>query len=70
MFENREDNAQILGLGQRAPRAAVWHRWTVVIPRRSITGRLLFGAVWRRRDGRRWVYKRFVPAKENKAPEA
>ncbi|MDI1262125.1 MAG: hypothetical protein PS018_02565 [bacterium] len=38
----------------------VWHLWRVVIPRRSITGRLLVGQVWRRRDGRRWIYKRFV----------
>ena len=40
--------------------AEVWHLWTVFIPRRSITGRLVFGQVWRRRDGRRWIYKKFV----------
>jgi hypothetical protein len=39
--------------------AEVWHLWTVVIPRRSITGRLIFGKVWRRHDGRRWTYKKF-----------
>ncbi len=38
----------------------VWHLWSVIIPRRSITGRLLFGHVWRRHDGRRWIYKRFI----------
>jgi len=32
----------------------------VLVPRRSITGRLVFGKVWRRHDGRRWVYKKFV----------
>ncbi len=40
--------------------AEAWHVWRVIIPRRSITGRLLFGQVWRRHDGRRWIYKRFV----------
>jgi hypothetical protein len=40
--------------------AQVWHLWIVIIPRRSITGRLIVGRVWRRHDGRRWIYKRFV----------
>jgi hypothetical protein len=40
--------------------ADVWHLWNVVVPRRSITGRLVFGQVWRRRNGRRWIYKKFV----------
>jgi hypothetical protein len=34
--------------------------WTVVLPRRSITGKLLCGRVWRRHDGRNWIYKRFA----------
>jgi hypothetical protein len=38
----------------------VWHLWTVMIPRRSITGRLLWGKVWRRHDGRHWIYKKFA----------
>jgi hypothetical protein len=37
----------------------LWHLWTVIIPRRSITGRLVRGRVWRRHDGRRWIYKKF-----------
>jgi hypothetical protein len=37
-----------------------WHLWTVIIPRRSITGRLVYGKVWRRFDARRWIYKKFV----------
>ena len=40
--------------------AIAWHVWTVIIPRRSITGRLVFGQVWRRHDGRRWIYKKFI----------
>jgi hypothetical protein len=40
--------------------AEVWHVWTVIIPRRSITGRLVHGRVWRRHDGRHWIYKKFV----------
>jgi hypothetical protein len=40
--------------------AEVWHLWTVIIPRRSITGKLVYGRVWRRCDGRHWIYKKFV----------
>jgi hypothetical protein len=38
----------------------VWHLWTVIVPRRSITGRLVCGKVWRRHDGRHWIYKKFT----------
>jgi hypothetical protein len=37
-----------------------WHLWTVIFPRRTITGRLVRGRVWRRHDGRRWQYKKFI----------
>jgi len=37
-----------------------WHLWRVWLPRRSITGRLVWGIVWRRAQGRRWVYKKFI----------
>jgi hypothetical protein len=40
--------------------ADAWHLWKVVFPRRSITGRLVWGTVWRRRNGRHWSYKKFV----------
>jgi hypothetical protein len=40
--------------------AEVWHIWTVIIPRRSITGKLVYGKVWRRCDGRHWIYKKFI----------
>ena len=39
--------------------ARVWHLWQVIIPRRSITGRLVHGQVLRRHDGRKWIYKKF-----------
>ena len=38
----------------------VWHIWTVAIPRRTITGRLVWGTVLRRRDNGRWIYKQYV----------
>jgi hypothetical protein len=47
--------------------AEVWHLWTVMVPRRSITGRLVFGQVWRRCDGRRWIYKKFVEYAQDRA---
>jgi hypothetical protein len=37
-----------------------WHVCTVTFPRRSITGRLVWGTVWRRRDQGRWLYKGYV----------
>jgi hypothetical protein len=38
----------------------LWHVWTVTIPRRSISGGLVWGTVFRRLDGNRWIYKKFV----------
>jgi ribosomal protein L35AE/L33A len=43
-----------------SPERACWHLWTVLIPRRLITGRPVWGRVWRRHDRRRWIYKKFV----------
>jgi hypothetical protein len=51
---------QLLSLGAKPAWAEVWHLWTVVVPRRSIAGRLVCGKVWRRHDGRHWIYKKFV----------
>ena len=38
----------------------IWHLWTVVVPRRSINGQFVYGKVWRRHDGRDWIYKKFT----------
>jgi hypothetical protein len=57
---NGFDVLQILNPSPQRAWADVWHLWIVVIPRRSITGRLLWGRVWRRHDGRHWIYKKFV----------
>jgi hypothetical protein len=40
--------------------AGAWHVWTVWMPRRTISGRLVWGRVWRRHDGRHWIYKKMV----------
>jgi len=48
-----------LGLSQRPATTRAWHLCTVIIPRRTITGRLVCGKVWRRHDGRHWLYKKF-----------
>jgi hypothetical protein len=50
---------QLLGLSPKPAWAEVWHLWRVILPKRSITGRLVTGQVWRRHDGRRWIYKKF-----------
>lgn len=36
----------------------VWHLHRIFIPRRSITGRLVVGIVWRRRERQRWIYRK------------
>jgi len=41
--------------------AELWHVKRVIIPRRSITGKLLWGTVCRRRYRGHWIYKKFVP---------
>ncbi len=46
-----------------------WHVWTVIIPRRSIAGRLVLGTVWRRWDGRHWTYKKFVEYSDDGDPK-
>jgi hypothetical protein len=52
-------NIRTFGL-RRTAKPTTWHLRRVIMPRRSITGRLVRGQVWRRHDGRRWLYKKFV----------
>ena len=60
MTAKNNNNLEVLnGIAQPAW-AQVWHLWIVFIPRRSITGRLVVGRVWRRHDGRHWIYKKVV----------
>jgi hypothetical protein len=60
LIESREIDPRSSLQEPKAAWAGVWHLWTVILPRRSITGRLVFGKVWRRYDGRRWIYKKFI----------
>lgn len=41
-----------LGLREHPATITTWHLCTVIIPRRTITGRLVRGQVWQRQDGR------------------
>src|SRR4029078_13689667 len=50
--------ALTFGFVQRPAMTSSWHLWTVIIPRRTITGRLVRGQVWRRHDGGHWLYKK------------
>ena len=54
------DIHQILDSNQRIAWANAWHEWSVIIPRRTITSRLVRGHVWRRHNGRHWIYKKFI----------
>ena len=49
--------------------AELWHLTFVLIPRRSIAGKLVHGLVWRRYNGRRWIYKRFTEFQEAGNPD-
>ena len=60
MNAERANSHRLLDLSPVPAWAELWHLWTVIVPRRSITGRLVFGKVWRRRDGRHWIYKKFA----------
>jgi hypothetical protein len=64
MLAESREQFRILGLSPKPAWAEVWHLWTVIVPRRSITGRLLTGQVWRRHDGRHWIYKKFIEYKD------
>jgi hypothetical protein len=57
---SKHDVLRVLAPNPRPPYEEVWHLWTVRIPRRSITGRLLWGTVLRRRDDGRWIYKQYI----------
>jgi hypothetical protein len=39
-------------------RGETWHLHRLILPRRSITGRLLFGVEWRRPDRAKSIYKK------------
>jgi hypothetical protein len=67
MIAERTNNHRMVDLSPHSAWAGVWHLWTVIIPRRSITGRLVFGQVWRRRDGRHWIYKKFTKDAKDQA---
>jgi hypothetical protein len=45
-------------------RSQSWHLTAIFFPRRSISGKLVHGLVWRRYNGRRWIYKRVVDYKD------
>ena len=60
MLAEGRERSRMLGLSPKPAWAEVWHLWKIMMPRRSITGRLLVGQVWRRYDGRQWIYKRLT----------
>jgi hypothetical protein len=45
------DNHTVTDFNPQPAWAEAWRLWTVFFPRRSITGRLVDGQVWRRHDG-------------------
>jgi hypothetical protein len=59
MIANGDDQS-VIDLSQQPVWAETWHLWTVLVPRRSITGRIVYGNAWRRHNGRHWKYKKFI----------
>lgn len=60
IIASKHDFVRVLASKPRPPYEEVWHLWKVIIPRRSITGRLLWGTVLRRRDDGRWIYRKYT----------
>jgi len=60
MIANGREQAEHFEMSRPPAWAETWHLWTVLMPRRSISGKLVFGQVWRRRTGRKWEYKKFL----------
>jgi hypothetical protein len=60
ILASKHDVLRALSPKPRPPYEEVWHLWTVLVPRRSITGRLLWGTVLRRRDDGRWIYRQYT----------
>jgi len=55
---NSSNIDSVVGAGRGQTRPDAWHLWRVLIPRRSITGRLVWGEVWRRDRSGHWEYKK------------
>jgi hypothetical protein len=56
MHAESQERFRIFDFSPKPAWAEVWHLRKIVIPRRSITGRLLTGQAWRRYN----VYKKFT----------
>lgn len=59
-MRSQADVRHLLNLKPQPTWAELWHLWTLILPRRSITGGLVYGKVWRRYDGRHWIYKKLT----------
>jgi hypothetical protein len=46
--------------GREVHWSQLWHLWFLLVPSRGIDGQFLVGRVWRRYDGRQWIYKRLT----------
>src|SRR6476646_8444024 len=60
LMANSSETDSAVRSGPRRGWSDAWHLWRIIMPRRSISDRLVWGLVWRRNRGGRWVYKKFV----------
>jgi len=69
LMANSSETDSAIRQDVRKGRSDAWHLWRVIMPRRSIAGRLVWGMVWRRNRGGRWVYKEFVEYSDDGDPK-
>jgi hypothetical protein len=69
MMANGRNIDSSAGAGSGRVWADAWHLWKIIIPRRSIAGRLVWGTVWRRNRGGRWIYKKFIEYSDDGDPK-
>ena len=70
MITRTLDIFRVRATKQRPPYEEGWHLWSVLIPRRSITGRLVRGTVLRRRDDGRWIYRKYIESVDGASARA
>jgi hypothetical protein len=69
LMANSSETHSAVGSDLGQPWSDAWHLWRIIIPRRSIAGRLVWGMVCRRNRGGRWVYKKFIKYSDDGDPK-
>ena len=60
MIADSDNHTVMVDLSPRPAWVEAWHLWTVFSSALFYKAELVYGRVWRRRDGRHWKYKKFT----------